>query len=142
MREYVADVVEMLVEEALAVFQQTPLAHYRAAAAYDSAQTAVGKMYVVAADSAVYREVVHALLALLYQRVLVYLPVEFLHIAIDLLQSLIDRHCAHRNRTVADYPLARLVYVSTCREVHERVAAPLAAPHGLLHLLVDARCGG
>ena len=87
-------------------------------------------------------EVVHSLLALLDEGVAVDFPCQVFYLAVHLLQCLVDGHGAHRYRTVAHNPFACLVDVGTRRQVHQRVAAPFAAPHGLVHFLVDARRGG
>ena len=82
-------------------------------------------------------EIVDALLALLDQRVLVALPVELDGIAVDLLQRLVDRHRADRDRRVADDPFARVVDVAAGREIHHGVGAPADRPHHLLHFFLD-----
>ena len=84
-------------------------------------------------------EVVHTLFTLFDECVAEYLPGQVLSLAVHLLESLIHRHCAHGDRTVAQNPFACLVDVLARREVHQSVATPFAAPHSLLHLLVDTR---
>ena len=138
----VADVVEAGVEETLLVVYHAPLGDDASAAAHHPRETTVGQRHILPPDAAVYREVVHPLLALLDERVAEHLPREPFDPAAHLLEGLIHRHRAHRHRTVAQYPLTGFVYVRTRGEIHERVSAPLAAPHGLLHLLADARRGG
>ncbi len=132
----------MLVEETLPVVYQAPFAHDAAAAAYDAAETLVGEVYVVAADAGVDGEVVHALLTLFDECVAVDFPTQVFHLAIHLLQCLVDGHGAYGYGTVAHNPFPRLVDVVARGEVHQRVAAPLARPHGLVHLLLDAGGGG
>ena len=87
-------------------------------------------------------EVVHSLLALLDQSIPEYLPRQVFCLAVNLLERLIHGNGAYRHRTIAQNPLPCLVYIVACRQVHERIAAPLAAPHGFLHLLIYARRGG
>ena len=82
-------------------------------------------------------EIIDALLALLDQRVLVALPVELDGIAVDLLQRLIDRHCANGDWRIAQNPFAGVVDVPSGGEVHHRVGAPADRPHHLLHFLLD-----
>ncbi len=82
------------------------------------------------------REIVHALLGLFDQCVAVDFPCQIFHTPVHFLQSLIYRHCAHRHRTVAYDPLSGLVDIVAGREVHKRVAAPVAAPHGLVDLFL------
>ena len=138
----VADVVEMLVQEALLPMLLAPHGDDAASAAHHSGKAPVRKVYVLEAYAAVYREVVHALLALLYQGVAEELPAQVFGLAVHLLHSLVHGYRAHWYGAVADYPLAGLVYVLAGGEVHKRIPSPLAAPHGLLHLLVYAGGGG
>ena len=84
-------------------------------------------------------EIVDALLALLDQRVAINLPSEILSDAIDLLQRLIDRHRANRNRAVADDPFTRVVNVAPGRKVHDIVGAPAGRPDHFLDLFLDRR---
>ena len=132
----VADVVKMLVEEALPIVRKAPRGDDAAAAADHAAQTAVGQMHVLQADAAVYGEIVHTLFALLYQRVAEQFPGQFLSPAAHLLHGLVHGHGTHGHGAVADDPLAGLVDVVSGREVHEGVSAPLAAPDGFLDLLL------
>ena len=128
----------MLIEEALLLVVETPLAHDTSAAAYDTAEACVGEVYVVQTDSGMDSEVVHSLLTLLDERVAVYFPAEVFHLAVHLLQCLIDRHGAYRYRTVSENPLSCLVDIVSGREVHHGVAAPFARPYRLVHLFLDA----
>ena len=99
-------------------------------------------MYVFQADTAVYGEIVHSLLALLYQCVAEQLPGQFLGPAAYLLHRLVHGHCAYGYGAVADDPLAGLVDIVSGGEVHKGVSAPFAAPYGLLYLFLDGRGGG
>ena len=99
-------------------------------------------MHVAEPHAGVDREVVHALLALLDQRVPVHLPGQLDGIAAALLQRLVDRHGADRHRRVAQDPFARVVDVAAGGEVHDRVGAPADRPHHLVHLLLDGRGDG
>ena len=132
----------MLVEETLLVVQQTPLTHDTATATHDAAETTVGQMYVVATDAGMDGEIVNALLALFDERVAIHFPGEVFYLAVHFFQSLIDGHCAHRNRTVAQNPFACLVDIIAGREVHQGVATPFARPDSLVHLFIDRGCGG
>ena len=87
-------------------------------------------------------EVVHTLLTLFDEGILVDFPREVLHAAVHLFQGLVYGDGTHGYGAVADNPFAGFVDVGTGGEVHQRVATPLAAPGGLLHLLFDARGGG
>ena len=101
----------MLIQEALLAVLQTPLGYYASAAAHHACQAVVGQMHVFQPYATVYREVVHALLALLHECVAKHLPVQVLHLAAGFFKSLIHGHGAHRHRTVAQYPLASFVYL-------------------------------
>ena len=115
-----------------------PLGNDAAATAYHAGQAVGGQVHVFQADAAVDGEVVYALLALLNERVAEQFPRQVLGLAVHLLHGLIHRHRADGYRAVAHNPLARLVNVGTRGKVHQRIAAPLAAPHGLFHLLLNA----
>ncbi len=137
-----ADLFEVVVEKVLAVMREAPLGQDRAAAR-DDAGDAIGRKRDVAQQHAgVNREIVHALLRLLDQRVAEELPRQLLGLAVDLLQRLIDRNGADRHRRVAQNPLARLVDVLARREIHDGVGAPVRRPRHLLDLFVDRRRDG
>ncbi len=85
-----------------------------------------------------YGEVINSLFALFDKCIAVYLPCQFLYITVYFLKCLIDRYSPHRYWAVADNPLAGLVYVVACREVHQCVSAPIAAPHGFFNLFLYA----
>ncbi len=108
----VADLLEMLVEEALLVMRQAPLGHDRTAAAHDAGH-AVGRQGDVGqAHAGVDGEIVHALLGLLDERVAVQLPGQLDRVAVALLQRLIDRHGTDGNRRVAQDPFTGVVDVA------------------------------
>ena len=117
--------------------RQAPLRHDRAAARHDAGDPVGGEMDVAEPHAGMDGEIVHALLALLDQRVLVAFPVELDRIAVDLLQRLVDRHRADRHRRVADDPFAGVVDVAAGGEIHDGVGAPADRPHHLLDLLLD-----
>ena len=135
----VADLVELLVEEALAMAREAPARHDRAAARDDAGHALRGQRHIGQAHAGVDGEIIDALLGLLDQRVLEHFPVELQRIAADLLQRLVDRHGADRNRRVAQDPGADVVDVAPGREVHHRVGAPADRPRHLLDFLGDAR---
>ena len=93
-----ADLLEVLVEEALAMMRQAPLRHDRAAAGDDAGDAVDGERHVVQAHAGVDREVIDALLRLLDERVAEDLPGQVLGDAAHLLERLIDRHGADRHR--------------------------------------------
>ncbi|MCY1247551.1 hypothetical protein D9M72_608950 [compost metagenome] len=77
---------------------QTPLGHDRAAAGDDAGDAIDGERDVVQAYASMDGEIIDALFGLLDQRVAIDLPVEVLGNAIDLFQSLVERHGADRHR--------------------------------------------
>lgn len=99
-------------------------------------------MNVLQTYAAMDGEIVNSLLTLLDKCVAEQLPSKVFGMSVNLLHGLIHRHGAYGHRTVAHNPLSCLVNICSCRQVHQRVATPLAAPHSLLNLLVYARsCG-
>ena len=100
----VADFVEALVEEALAMAGQAPARHDRAAARDDAGHALRRQRDIGEPHAGVDREVIDALLRLLDQRVPEDFPIELQRIAVDLLQRLIDRHGADRHRRIAHDP--------------------------------------
>ena len=124
------------------MMRQAPLGHDRAAARDDAGDAVGGEVDVGEPHAGMDGEIIDALLALLDQRVLVAFPVEFYRVAVDLLQRLIDRHGADRDRRIAQNPFARVVDVAARGEVHHRVGAPADRPHHLLHFLFHRRRDG
>ncbi len=134
-----ADALELGVEEVLLVVRQAPLGHDRSAAGDDARDPLGGHGDVAQQHAGVDREVVHALLGLLLEGLHEHVDVQVFGLALDLLERLVDRHGADRDRRVADDPLAGLVDVRAGREVHDRVRSPARAPLELLDLLLDGR---
>ena len=126
----------MLVEETLAIVQQAPLAHDAATATHDAAQSAIGQVHIVATYAGMDGKVIHTLLALLYERVAIYLPREVFDLAINLFEGLVDGNRAHGYWTIAKNPLACFGDIVASGEVHQRVASPLARPHGFVHFFI------
>ena len=138
-RHDLADLVPVRVEEVLLVMCEAPLRHDGAAAA-DDARDALGRPRDEAKQNArVDREVVHALLGLLDERLTEEVPRELLGPSSDLLECLVDRDGSDGDGAVAQDPLARLVDVVARTEVHHGVGAPAGRPHELLDLFLDAR---
>jgi hypothetical protein len=138
----VADLVEVLVEEALLVMRQAPLGHDRAAARDDAGDAVGGERDVGKPHAGMDGEIVDALFGLLDQRVLVDLPGQLDRIAVDLLQRLVDRHGADRDRRIAQDPFADGVDVAARREVHHGVGAPADRPHHLVDFFGHRRGHG
>ena len=122
--------------------RQAPLGHDRAAARDDARHPVRRHRNERQAHAGVDGEVVHALFGLLDQRVAEDLPGQFLGLAVDLFQRLVDRHGADRHGRVADDPLARFMDVLAGGQIHDRVAAPADGPGHLLDFLADAGADG
>ena len=84
------------------------------------------------------REVVDALLRLFDERFAENFPRNFIALAADFFERLINRHRADGNGAVAQNPLARGVNVFSRGKIHERVAAPTAGPTHFVHFFFDA----
>ena len=84
-----ADVLEVLVEEALAVMGQAPLGHDRAAAGDDAGDALGRERHEGQADAGVDGEVVHPLLGLFDQGVAEQLPGQVFGRAADFFQGLV-----------------------------------------------------
>ena len=115
LRQYIADVVEMFVQKAFAVVHQTPFAHDASSTADNAAQTFIGKMNIMTADTCMNRKIIHALFALFNQGIAVELPREVFHFAVHFLQCLINGNRTYGNRTVADNPFAGFVDIFSGR---------------------------
>ena len=87
-------------------------------------------------------EIIHPLLRLFDEGVAVNFPGEFLGLAADLFQRLINRHGADGHGRVAENPFARGVDVLAGGQVHDGVRAPLGGPAHFLNFLLDARRDG
>ncbi|MNS74675.1 hypothetical protein D3C72_1081580 [compost metagenome] len=134
-----ADLVEVRVQEVFLVVRQAPLGHDRTAARDDAGDTVGGQRHVAQQHAGVDGEVVHALLGLLDQRVAEHLPGQVLGDAAGLVQRLVDRHRADRDRRVAQDPFAGFVDVLAGGQVHDGVGAPADRPHHLFHFLGQRR---
>ena len=119
-----ADLAEVFVKEVLLVMGEAPLRHDRTAARDDAGQTLRGHRHVAQQHARVNGEVVHALFRLLQQRVAERFPGKVFGDAVDLLQRLINRDGANRNRAVTQDPFAGFVNIAASGEVHYRVRAP------------------
>ena len=131
----VADFLEVRVEEAFLVMRQAPLRHDRAAARDDAGDAVGGEVDVGQPHAGVDGEIVDALFALLDQRVPVELPGQLDRIAVALLQRLIDRHGADRDRRVAQDPFAGGVDVAARSRGPSRCRRPSGSPTPSCRLL-------
>ena len=128
----------MRVERVLLAVGDHPLGHQRPAARDDSGDPMGRERDVVAEDAGVDRHVVDALLGLVLDHVEHVLGGEVLDL-LDLLDRLVDRHGADRDRAGRDDRLADRVDVAAGREVHHRVGAELDGQLELGELVVDVR---
>ncbi len=97
LREDLAQLVEILVEERLLVVRQAPARHDRPATGHDARDALGGEGDIAEEDAGVDRHIVHALLGLLDHGVAEDLPRQLVRLAIDLFQSLVDRHGPDRD---------------------------------------------
>ena len=88
------------------------------------------------------REVVDALLGLLDESVTINFPGQILGLAVDLFESLIDRHRADGDWRVSQNPLAGDVDVLAGGKIHHVVGAPFGGPAHFLDLFLDRRGDG
>ena len=137
LRENLAQLVEVLIQEALLVVRQTPASHDRAATRDDAGHAVRRQRHKRQAHASVHRHVVHTLLRLLNNRVAEDLPRQVFCNTVDLLQRLVDRHRANRHRRVAQNPLAGGVDVIARGQIHHRIRTPAGSPAQLVHLLTD-----
>ncbi len=131
----IADLVEVLVEEAFAMMREAPLRHDRAAARNNAGDARRSERNVLQPHAGMDREVVDALLRLLDERVAEHFPAQVLRDAVHSFERLIDRHGADGHRRIAQDPLADLMDVPAGGEIHHRVRAPADRPHHLVHFL-------
>ena len=85
---------------------EAPLAHDASATAHDTAQPLVCQVDIVQADTGMDGEVIHPLFTLLDEGVPIDFPSKVFHLAIYLLQCLIDGYGTHGHGAVADNPFA------------------------------------
>ncbi len=114
--------------------REAPFGHDAAAAADDAGDAPGSHRDIGQAHAGVDGEIIDPLLGLLDQRVAEDLPAEVLGDPADLLQRLIDRDGADRDRAVADDPFAGVVDVAAGGEVHHRVGTPADRPDHLVDL--------
>ncbi len=132
-----ADFAEVRIGEVLPVVREAPLGEDRATARDDACHAARGHRDVAQQHAGVDGEVVHALLALLDERIAVDLPREIFRTPAGFLERLIDGHRPDRDRGVADDPLTRLVNVFSGRQIHDRIGAPERRPAQLVHFFFN-----
>ena len=133
----VADVVEMGIEKTLLLMHGAPRRDDAASSADHAREPVERVVHVFQAYAAMDGEIVYALLTLLDERIAVDIPREVGNLLVHLFESLIERHSAHRHRTVAQDMLTRLMDMATRGEIHQRVTAPFTAPHCFLHLFLE-----
>ena len=117
--------------------RQAPLRHDGASPGDDAGHPPRGHRDVAKQHASVHGEIVHALLALLDERVAIDLPRQVFGPSTDLLERLVNRHRPDRHGGVANDPLARGMDVLAGRKVHHGVGAPQRGPLELLHLVLD-----
>src|SRR5207237_7127672 len=111
-----ANLTETRIKKAFLMMRQAPLGHDRTAAGDNAGDPVGGERDVAKQDPGMNGEIIDALLALLDQSVAINLPGEFLRLAPDLFQGLINRHRANWDGRVANNPFAGLVNVLAGRK--------------------------
>ena len=142
LREDLAQLVEVRVEEVFLVVGQAPAGHDGAAAGHDAGDPVRRERHVPQQHAGVDGHVVHTLFALLDHGVAEDFPGQGVRFAVDLLQRLVDRDRADRHGGVADEPFTGGVDVVAGGQVHHGVRAPLGGPLQLVHFLGDGAGDG
>ena len=132
----------MRVKETFLVMRQAPFGHDGAAARNDAGDASGGERDVTQQHPGMDGEIIHALLALLDERVAINFPGQFFGFAADFFQRLVNRHRADRHGRVAQNPFARFMNVFARGKIHHRVRAPLRGPTHLFDFFLDARGHG
>jgi len=132
-----ADVFEMGVEKTLLVVGETPLGHDGTTAGDDAGDPFRGQGHMAQQHAGMDGEVIHPLLGLFDKGIAEQLPGQFLGLALDLLQGLIEGYSADGYGGVAQDPLPGLVDVAAGGQIHQGIAAPTGGPDHLFHLFGD-----
>ena len=122
--------------------RQAPFRHNRAAARDDAGHALGRQRHIFQQHTGMDGEIIDTLLGLLDKRVAEHLPSQFLGLAIDFFQRLINRHRADGHRRVSQNPFAGLVNMFAGGEVHNRVGPPANAPTHFIDLLTNRRGDG
>ncbi len=138
--EQLADLLEVRVEKIFLVMGEAPFGENRAPARNDARDALGGERNMRKPDAGVDGEIIHALLALLDQRVAIDFPGELLGDTADLFQGLVYWNRADRHRRIPDDPFTNGVNVPAGRQIHHRVRAPANRPDELFDLFGGARC--
>src|SRR5690606_39362971 len=101
-----------------------------------------GEGHIAQQHTTVDGEIIHPLFRLLHQGVAVDVPGQVLGNAADFFQGLVDGHCAHGYRRIADDPLAGLVDVFPGGQIHHGVGTPADAPGQLGDLFLNGGAEG
>ena len=141
-RHDVANVVPVRVEKVLLVVGEAPFRHDAAAAGDNAGHARGGEGDEAQEDSGVDGEIIDALLGLLDERVGENLPGQFLGLASDFFEGLVNGDGADGDGRVAEDPFARGVDVFSGGEVHHGVGAPFGGPAHFLNFLLDAGGNG
>ena len=124
------------------MMREAPFGEDGAAARHDAGHAIGGERNEAQQHTGVDGEIIHALLGLFDEGVAVNFPGQFLGLAADFFERLINRHGADGHGRVAENPFARGVDVLAGGQVHDGVRAPLGGPAHFLDLLLDARRDG
>ena len=121
---------------------ETPLGHDRTAATDDPGGSLRRHRDIRQSYTCMNREIVDTLFSLLDERIAEDLPGEFFSFAANLLQRLVDRHCADWHRRIANDPFACGVNILSSGEIHHCVRATSDRPAHFFNLFIDRRGDG
>src|SRR5262249_28524518 len=93
-------------------------------------------------DPGVNGEIIDSLIALLDESVAIDFPGEFLGLAADFLECLVNGDGSDGDRGIANNPLTRLMNIFAGGKIHDGIGAPLGGPTHFLDLFLDAGGNG
>src|ERR1051326_2574528 len=102
----------MRIQKIFLMVRQTPLSQDRSSAADNSSAAPHGERNITKQHAGMNREIVDTLFGLLDERVAVHLPGQFFRPASGLLECLINRDGADRDRRISNDPLAGFMNVA------------------------------
>src|SRR5688572_16915402 len=114
------------------MMRKAPFREDRTASADDARAALDGQRDVSQQNPGMNREIVHALLRLLDESVSIEFPCQVLGPAAALLEGLIDRNRANRNRGISENPFPGLMDVASAATIHHGVRAQVDTPPHLL----------
>src|SRR5262249_15621070 len=105
--------------------REAPLGHDGAAAGNDARDAMGSERNVAKQDPGVNGEIIDSLIALLDESVAIDFPGEFLGLAADFLECLVNGDGSDGDRGIANNPLTRLMNIFAGGKIHDGIGAPL-----------------